>query len=217
MILNIIGEIITKWGEWGGVSLAISGIWLTTQRRLSGWPVSLCACLVYAQIFYQAQLYADMILQGFFCLGILYGWICWWRDTVRQRQSLSKASANTSETRPLPCHITQGDLWVPLTLTLFFGLFWAFILKTRTSDPAPYLDAMLSSLSLLAQYWTARRYRISWLLWAGTDSCYTLLFFSRALYPTTALYAGFIALALYGYMAWGRVCPISRPAPNKPG
>jgi nicotinamide mononucleotide transporter len=66
-------------------------------------------------------------------------------------------------------------------------------------------DALLSAYSILAQFWGARRYRLSWVLWMVVDVFYTVLFIERGLWVTAALYAGFVVLALRGWQKWGQV------------
>lgn len=166
-----------------------SGVWLTAQRCLIGWPISLLATFLYGWVFFHARLYADTILQGVFSLTILYGWALWARDKARQ-----------NALPPQPLALKKAIIE---TLGFFIlSTLWVIALRCWSDDPAPLLDGGLSGASLLAQLWTARRHRISWLLWAGIDVIYTGLFFSRSLSITTLLYGGYTLLGLYGYWRW---------------
>lgn len=175
---------------------------LITRRSLWGWPVSLLSTFLYSWIFYQAHLYADVILQGIFCLGIIYGWWLWLRD-YQHKTSTSDLTTPSLPARPLRFSVAfYGTL-----ITSVIACGWSIALHRWSNDPTPIMDATLSSASLLAQLWTARRYRESWLLWAVIDLIYVGLFISRMLYPTAVLYSGFVIIALYGYYTW-------RPAPQ---
>ncbi|WP_139149973.1 nicotinamide mononucleotide transporter, partial [Sphingobium yanoikuyae] len=57
------------------VIISFLGIWLTARRHLLCWPVNLMACALYAKLFLDVRLYADMVLQGLFGIAIVYGWI----------------------------------------------------------------------------------------------------------------------------------------------
>ncbi|MXV43611.1 nicotinamide riboside transporter PnuC [Saccharibacter sp. 17.LH.SD] len=177
------------------------GVFLTARRSLLGWPISLIATLLYGWIFYRAHLYADTILQVIFGIGILYGWVLWHAESQRK----ASTSDFVKNLPPRPLYWPAAAIGALSTLFLTIG--WSLILKYWSDDPIPLMDAALSSASLLAQFWTARRYRASWLLWSAIDLIYTGLFITRGLYPTAALYAGFIGIALYGYTAW-------RPRPH---
>jgi nicotinamide mononucleotide transporter len=76
---------------------------------------------------------------------------------------------------------------------------------SRYTDAAlPWLDATLTALSLVAQYWMARLYRVNWLLWIAVDLVYVGVYVVRHLPLTAALYAGFVVLAILGWRQWGR-------------
>jgi nicotinamide mononucleotide transporter len=64
------------------------------------------------------------------------------------------------------------------------------------------MDAALSSFSLVAQYWTARRHAASWLLWIALDALYVGMFIIKGLWLTAGLYAAMIVLAVFGYRHW---------------
>jgi nicotinamide mononucleotide transporter len=64
------------------------------------------------------------------------------------------------------------------------------------------MDSGLSSFSLVAQYWTARRHAASWLLWIAVDTLYVGMFLFKELWLTAGLYAAMIALAILGYRRW---------------
>jgi nicotinamide mononucleotide transporter len=73
----------------------------------------------------------------------------------------------------------------------------------RFTDAAvPWLDAGLTSYSLVAQYWTARQRVANWWLWIGVDLVYTGLFLWKALYLTAGLYAAFVVMAVLGLRRW---------------
>jgi nicotinamide mononucleotide transporter len=86
------------------------------------------------------------------------------------------------------------------TGTLLLG----FALQRLTDASLPWLDAFTTTLSLLAQWWTNRRYVENWLLWIAADAVYLYQYSYKALYFTTALYAAFLLLAVVGYRTWLR-------------
>ncbi|QDH15236.1 nicotinamide riboside transporter PnuC [Oecophyllibacter saccharovorans] len=178
--------------ESTAVAASLAGVWLTARRALAGWPVSLIACGLYALVFFNARLYADMTLQGFFCLGILHGWHSWARERKQASDRIPSLAIRS---------LTWPKVLSALGVTLAGAWLWALILR-HTDDPLPFLDALLSSASLLGQFWMACRYRASWLLWIVVDSVYVGLFASRHLDLTALLYACFTLMAVYGWRQW---------------
>jgi nicotinamide mononucleotide transporter len=172
------------------VVVSFLGIWLTAGRRLLCWPVSLLACALYFKLFLDVKLYADMVLQALFGLFIVYGWIMW----ARGRDAASGEIA----VRPLPLPAALAGLAAGAAGAVAIGWF-----TSRFTDAAlPWMDAGLSSFSLVAQYWTARRHSASWLLWIAVDVLYVGMFVVKELWLTSGLYAAMIVLAVLGYRRW---------------
>ncbi|TPG54702.1 nicotinamide riboside transporter PnuC [Sphingomonas glacialis] len=171
------------------VIVSFLGIWLTAARRMLCWPINLLACALYFKLFLDVRLYADMVLQALFGIAILYGWIVWARG---------KEDSGAVMVEPLRP--------VPAALALAAGAIGAVTIGWGTShytDAAlPWIDSALSSFSLVAQYWTARRHRASWLLWIAVDIVYVGMFVVKGLMLTAGLYAAMIVLAVLGYRSW---------------
>jgi nicotinamide mononucleotide transporter len=72
----------------------------------------------------------------------------------------------------------------------------------RPSRALPWADATLSSFSLVAQYWVARRHAANWLLWIVVDVLYVGMFAYKGLVLTAGLYAAMVVLAVIGYRRW---------------
>ncbi|MGX1021552.1 nicotinamide mononucleotide transporter [Pseudomonas sp. Y3 TE3536] len=167
----------------------ILGVWLTTQRIRWCWPVSVVAVLLYAWIFFDVKLYCDMLLQLVFAVLQGYGWWRW---------SQGYSVAGKVGVQRLP----RREAIVSLAAGLAGAVLLGTVMQRYTDASAPWIDALLSSLSLVASFWAARKYVASWGLWIVLDSAYVGLFLFKDLQLTAALYAGFVVLAAYGLLAW---------------
>lgn len=171
------------------VAVSFLGIWLTAKRQMLCWPVNLLACALYFKIFLDVRLYADMLLQALFGAAIFYGWIVWARG---------REEAGEVVVAPLPRARAACGLATGVVCAIAIG--WTM---HRFTDAAlPWMDAALSSFSLVAQYWTARRHAASWLLWIVVDIVYVGMFAFKDLWLTAGLYAAMILLAVMGYRRW---------------
>ncbi|QDH17140.1 nicotinamide riboside transporter PnuC [Swingsia samuiensis] len=180
-----------SWTEICAAFLSALGVWLTSKRSILCWPVSFCAAVLYGGIFFNIHLYADTLLQIIFCILIMYGWYNW------------KEEKNTHLLIHVKSISLSSFIYGNIT-TLIIGAFWSAYLASYTDDPTPVTDALLSSYSITAQLWAAKRYTINWLAWILIDTAYSILFFSRNLYITSLLYACFVLLACVGYKKWQR-------------
>ena len=173
------------------VIISFFGIWLTARRWVLCWPINFLACALYFKLFLDVRLYADMVLQALFGIAILYGLIVW---TVGRRD------AGEVLVNPLPPMAAAQGLAVGAAGALLIG----WIMSKHSDASLPWMDAALSSFSLIAQYWTARRHTASWLLWIAVDIFYVGMFLFKGLWLTAGLYAAMIGLAVLGYRQWRR-------------
>ena len=70
--------------EIAAVLTSVLGIWLSTRRKLSSWPVILVSCVLYALVFRREKLYSDMLLQFVYMAFAIYGWWHWWRGVKEE-------------------------------------------------------------------------------------------------------------------------------------
>lgn len=177
--------------EIAAVVISFWGIWLTAKRRMLCWPVNLLACALYFKLFLDVRLYSDMTLQALFGLAILYGWFCWLRG--------ERDSGNVLVEPLSPLRAAAG-----LASGAVGAIAIGWFTSRYTNAALPWMDSALSSFSLVAQYWTARRHAASWLLWITVDVLYVGMFAFKDLWPTAGLYAAMVGLAVMGYRRWSK-------------
>jgi nicotinamide mononucleotide transporter len=197
--MAISSYLATNWLEIAGTVTTVLGIWLTTRQLLVCWPVVLAADIIYLDVFYRARLFSDALLQVFFLAFTLYGWWHWWRG-VRDE----------GEVRVVPLRM-RG--WLAGLAAGAVGAVLLGELMTRIGAALPHLDATLTSYSLVASWWQARKHIANWWLWIAVDLVYIGEYLYKGLRPTAALYAGLVALAALGLRDWRRApsayCPES--------
>jgi len=147
-----------NWLEIAGTVTTVLGIWLTTRRLLICWPVVLAADVIYLIVFYRARLFSDALLQLFFVVFTLYGWWHWWRG-VRQE----------GEVRVVPLSV-RG--WLAGMTAGAAGAVLLGWLMARIGAALPHLDATLTSYSLVASWWQARKHTANWWVWIAVDVVY---------------------------------------------
>jgi len=186
-IANYLAE---NWLEIAGTVTTVLGIWLTTRRLLICWPVVLTADFIYLLVFFRARLFSDALLQVFFVAFTLYGWWHWWRG-VRE----------DGEVRVVPLGV-KG--WLAGLVAGAAGAVLLGELMVRIGAALPHLDAALTSYSLVASWWQARKHIANWWLWIAVDVIYVGEYLYKDLRPTALLYTGLVALAALGLRDWQR-------------
>ncbi len=179
-----------NWIELAGFVTTAAGIWLTTKRWLACWPVVLAADIFYLIVFFQAHLYSDTLLQVFFIAFTFYGWWNWWRG-VREE----------GDVRIEPLSMQAVAIGILMGAAASAALGWQM---TRLHASLPYLDAALTSFSLLASWWQARKNIANWWAWIAIDGIYIGEYAWKRLWLTSVLSVLLVALAILGLRDWRR-------------
>ncbi len=177
-------------GEIGAAALSALAVWLTAVRHPLCWPAGLVSVLVYAAIFAGARLYSDALLQLVFAVLLAYGWWHWRMSPGADRGRLVVRAG------------TRREYALPLVLAAAGAVLLGGAMAHFTDAALPWLDAALTSLSLVAQFWMSRRIRAHWLMWMAVDVAYTGVYWVKALPVTAGLYVLFLVLAAIGWRRW---------------
>lgn len=177
------------WHEIAAATLSASAVWLTTKRNPWCFPVGLMSISVYVWVFVGAKLYSDVLLQCAFAGMLVFGWIRW-------MQNLDSSGHVHVARLPRQLAITH------LVIGVSGGLVLGFVMQRWTDASLPWLDAMLTALSLVGQWWQNRRHVAAWWMWILVDVVYIGMYTHKNLFVTAVLYAGFVALAVKGMRAW---------------
>jgi nicotinamide mononucleotide transporter len=190
MWMAITNYLAANWLEIAGFLTTLVGIWLTTRRLLVCWPVVLVADVIYLMVFYRARLFSDALLQGFFIAFTLYGWWHWWRG-LREEGEVRVV--------PLSAHSWIAGLVAGAAGSLLLG--W---LMVKVGAALPHLDAALTSYSLVASWWQARKHTANWWLWIAVNLVYIGEYLYKDLLATAVLYLLLVILAVMGLVDWRR-------------
>ncbi len=169
----------------------IISVFLVTRENIWSWPTAIVNVGLYIVVFFDQRLYADMGLQVVYLLLSLYGWYAWLHGG-ENRSALLVSRATPR-------------LLVVLTLINLAG--WAvlsWLLQHFTNASLPWLDSLLATTSLVAQWMMTRKVLENWTLWILVDVVYVPMYVYKNLYATAALYVVFLVLAVLGHREWKR-------------
>ena len=164
---------------------------LSIRRNVLNWPAGLVGVTAYAILFFREKLYADLVLQVFFFLQGVYGWLSWSHSQEQDHDIL--VSLLTDKQR----------IFYVLVIALI-SFVWGFSLSQFTDASVPYIDAFASTTSFVANWLMARRKIESWILWFTADSVYIGLFWYKELYLSSGIYTVFTIMAITGFLEWRR-------------
>jgi nicotinamide mononucleotide transporter len=165
------------------VSIVLAG-----RNNVHSWWLGIVGCLLFALLFYDVRLYADVLLQVFFIVTCIIGWVRWLRG---------------ASGKPLP--ITSAG-WTTLRWAVPAGvvaaLAYGALLRAFTSAYAPFIDSAVLVFSVIAQFLLMGRKLENWVFWLIVNAIAVPLYASRGLYLTAVLYAGYFVNALISWFWW---------------
>ena len=183
------------WLELVAVVLSLAMVGCNLRINPLGWPLAIAASALYALLFVHSKLYGEAALQLVFITLGAWGWWQWLRGTTAAGERLPVRVLSWRQ-RGLALAVTAAG-W-PL-------LGW--MLSRWTDSDVPYLDALPTVGSLVGQYLLARKWLDNWAVWLLVNLFSVVLFASKGLWLTVALYAVFAALSVVGWRAWARLLP----------
>lgn len=199
VVFTMAGEPVT-WVELLGFLTGGACVALTVGRNVWNFPVGIANCGFFLLLFVSARLWADAGLQIVFITLGAAGWWQW----VRHRADRAALVVTHASGREMMCCLG----FLVIGTAVLTGVLHA------THDSAPFLDAVTTCLSLVAQ-WLLNGKRIqTWYFWIVADCIYIPLYLSKDLNLTAVVYASFLALCVAGLRSWLRAAT-SEAHPNQ--
>jgi nicotinamide mononucleotide transporter len=177
--------------EIGANLFTAAAIFLAGRNSVHTWWSGIIGCSLFALLFYQSNLYADMLLQGFFIGSSVLGWWKWARGDAGAPLPISHANF-------------ASLLW---TVPVGIGATAAYggLLHFYTNAYAPFVDSAVLVFSVIGQVLLIQRRIENWAFWLLVNTIAIPLYASRGLYLTAALYAAFWINALASWIWWRKL------------
>jgi nicotinamide mononucleotide transporter len=163
-------------------------VWLVVRENVWNWPVGILNAGFFLYLFADKRLYADSALQALYIGFGFLGWFYWVRG----------GDYGTG----LRIRHVDGVTIAVCAVLAIVGTAGLRRYLASVNDSAPFLDALTTVLSLVAQYLLTRKVIENWLVWIAVDVIYIPLYMSRGLPLTAMVYALFLVLCVAGYLTW---------------
>ncbi|TDN52546.1 nicotinamide riboside transporter PnuC [Scandinavium goeteborgense] len=169
------------------LAYAIS-VWLAARNNAHTWWTGIIGSVLYGWVFWSVQLYADVTLQLFFITTSITGWWHWLKGNQGEVLPIRR-------TRP-------GHFLLLLTSAVVVAGGYGLLLHTFTNAWAPWLDSLILTFSVLAQFMLMGRRIENWYIWLAVNTLAVPLYAARGLNLTACLYLVFWFNAWHGLYHW---------------
>lgn len=176
--------------EAAGLIFGLLAVYYLIKENVLTWPAGIIYTLISFVIFFQAKLYADLVLHIFFLVMNIYGWYYWVYGKKRGEEEVPVTTSST------------GVLVIISLLSIAGIALSGYLLSTFTDASVPYWDSTTTILSLSGMWLTARKKIENWHFWFIVDVLATGIYLYKGIYFYAVLYLLYIGMAVSGYLEW---------------
>ena len=184
----------------------LASVIYSIRKKIWVYPTGIISTLIYVYILYQFGLLGDMLINAYYTLMSIYGWILWSKhQDANFEVKIRKA--------------TRLEWKIALVLFLLTAVFISFVYYYKPvldqwltgvrsavgfghMDWANGLDIFTTSLFLVGMWFMAKRRIENWYFWIVADVISVPMYFYKGLGITAIQYSIFTLLAIKGYIEW---------------
>lgn len=196
-----------------GTIFGLLCIWYASKEKIFNFYFGLINVTLFAIIFYQIQLYANLLLQIFFFAMNVYGLYAWGKpisgDEGLKIRWLSKPQLILTIVVSLIAIGILANFINPFfnTLTLITVKSMQLVIPSITMpalqpDPYPLMDAAVTVLSIVAMVQMTRKLVENWIVWVIIDLISIVLYAKQGVYFMALEYVLLTAIAFNGSIEW---------------
>lgn len=182
-ILTIILEVLA-------VVLGILSVWYAKKENIFVFPTGIISTIIYVYICFKFALYGDVIINVYYTLMSVYGWLMWHRKI-----------------EGIPIEITQSTIKDMMWALVIFVTTAAFVVLVylyfeRFNRITDYFDTFTTGVFFAAMWLMANKKIEHWLFWIVGNIISIPLYFVKGLGFSGLQFTIFLILAIQGYFEW---------------
>ena len=181
-----------------GFTTGVLCVWMTAVEDVWNFPIGIVNSAFYIVIFFRSALYADFGLFVLYVILGVHGWYLWLYGN--RNRDVGPNPEEPGETALRVRRADRRDLLNSVAVVVAGLPLWAFL--RHVNGFAPFMDALLTVMSIVAQLMLNRKRLENWTVWIVADVLYVGLYAYKGLFLTAVLYAIYCGLAISGYRTW---------------
>ena len=177
--------------QWIVVITGVAEVLLARINNVWLYPAGIVSTVLSIILLFEAQLYADSLLNVYYVVMSVYGWYYWIKKRDQPPVRISYAS--------------KSEWLITLLIALGGWLVLYVLLKDFTPSNVPVWDGLVSATAWAGMWLLARRKMENWLLLNISNLFAIPLLFYKQL-PLFAMLTLFLfIIAFFGYYEWKKI------------
>lgn len=177
--------------EWLAVGFGVSEVLLAKRNSIWLYPTGIISILLGMFMLVQVRLYAETLLNLYYLVMSVYGWLFWNRRNEQQRVRISWCS--------------RKELQIALMISSIGFLILYVILKNFTDSDVPLWDAFVSSTAWAGMWLLARRKIENWIFLNVSNLFAIPLLIHKKLPMFGLLTTILFIVAIFGFYDWKKI------------
>lgn len=184
----------TVLGIIAGISGVISVV-LCAKGKISFYFIGFVQTITYLFLAWDNRFYGEVLENIFYLVTMVWGIFIW-------KKNMNRNDDGSTEVAAKKFSLLQ---WIAAIIgTLAATVAMGFVLDKIGSAQA-YTDAATNVMAIFAQLLMVRRYREQWIWWLVIDILCVKMWFVAGNWSMVAMYVGWIANCIYGWVNWTRL------------
>lgn len=183
-------------------------VWLARRGSIWVFPIGLVSTALYVYLLWQWQLFGDMLINAYYSLMSIYGWLNWSKNKQTQQVIIEKTTKKEWQSLGLIAFTTFVFVATIYYFKPFINNYFSFdniSLGFANFIWTDYVDILTTGLFLVAMLLMAKRKIEHWVVWIIADAISVPLYFYKGLIFTSFQYILFTIIAIFGYISWQKM------------
>ncbi|MCC2589985.1 nicotinamide riboside transporter PnuC [Chryseobacterium sp. MFBS3-17] len=186
----------------------IASVYFSIKKNIWVYPTGIISTALYVYILLKFGLLGDMLINFYYTVMSVYGWILW------SRSSEDHIHVEVSRTRRKEWYFSATLFIISLILITVVYYYKPFIENGFSMngisvgmdhlDWANWLDVFTTAVFLVGMWLMAKRKLENWIFWIIGDVLCIPMMMYKGLNITSLQYVVFTVMAVIGYLEWRR-------------
>ncbi|MCZ4242480.1 nicotinamide riboside transporter PnuC [Pedobacter punctiformis] len=177
--------------EWLAVGFGISEVLLAKRNNIWLYPTGIISICLSMFLLFKVNLYAETLLNIYYLVMSVYGWIIW-----KKRKEDNGVQVSWSST---------AEITIALLISFAGFGFLYVVLKRFTNSDVPIWDAFVSSTAWAGMWLLAKRKIENWIFLNISNIVAIPLFIHKKLAMFAVLTTILFIVAIFGFIDWKRI------------
>lgn len=189
---DIWSQVITAWQAQSSLEViavfaAIMYLVLAIKENIWCWLFAFISTSIYIYLFHSVSLLSESLLNIYYLIMAIYGWIQWRNGDQNKSRSITSWSFKR--------HVVLIFLTALMVPLLGFGM-------QKLGASMPYLDAFTTCFAVLATVMVAHKVLENWHYWLLINVTSVYIFIQKELFLTAAMFVLYVILTVIGFINW---------------